>query len=60
VIRGALACEDGRTRRGVARATGTVAIVALFAAVASVAAEVGWRFPTDMMVAGARFCVGSH
>jgi hypothetical protein len=49
VIRGALACEDGRTRRGVAIATGTVAIVALFAAVASVAAEVGWRFPTDMI-----------
>jgi len=49
VIQGALACEEGRICRGVARATGSVAIVALFAAVASVAAEVGWRFPTDMM-----------
>ena len=26
-----------------------MAFVALFAAVASVAAEVGWRFPTDMI-----------
>jgi hypothetical protein len=49
VIQGASASEEGRVCRGIARATRSVAIVALFAAAASVASEVGWRFQTDLI-----------